>query len=179
MQLHFEREPICVNIVKLKHIKMSSCRTKVDYLFFLFRFMQCILIKKILFLFSLTNVNCQLWIDKQRKHKKSKNKTGRDWKWRPPPRGYTADSYTLCETFMENSTCHYGNQCVEAHGEEELHEWKDRFEYRKMRLQRACEKELFGKSFTEQLLEKWVSYITVRRSTCNPSITGIFFLLFS
>lgn len=82
---------------------------------------------------------------------------GRDWKWRPPPRGYTADSYTLCESYGENSTCHYGNQCVEAHGTEELHEWKDRFEYRKMRLQRACEKELFGKSYTEQLLEKWVS----------------------
>lgn len=82
---------------------------------------------------------------------------GRDWKWRPPPRGYTADSYTLCESYMDNAACHYGNQCVEAHGNDELHEWKDRFEYRKMRLQRACEKELFGKSFTEQLLEKWVT----------------------
>lgn len=57
---------------------------------------------------------------------------------------------------MENSSCHYGNQCVEAHGNDELNEWKERFEYRKMRLQRACEKELFGKSYTEQLLEKWV-----------------------
>lgn len=81
---------------------------------------------------------------------------GRDWKWRPPPRGYTADSYTLCESYVDNSVCHYGNQCVEAHGNEELHEWKERFEYRKMRLQRACEKELYGKSYTEQLLEKWV-----------------------
>lgn len=61
---------------------------------------------------------------------------------------------------MENSSCHYGNQCAEAHGNEELHEWQERFEYRKMRMQRACEKELFGKSFTEQLLEKWVSAIT-------------------
>lgn len=58
---------------------------------------------------------------------------------------------------MDNGTCHYGNQCVEAHGQDELLEWQERFEYRKMRMQRACEKELFGKSFTEQLLEKWVS----------------------
>lgn len=82
---------------------------------------------------------------------------GRDWKWRPPPRGYTADSYNLCESFNDNAVCHYGNQCVEAHGSEELNEWKERLEYRKMRLQRACEKELYGKSYTEQILEKWIS----------------------
>ncbi|GAB0089527.1 C3H1-type domain-containing protein [Sergentomyia squamirostris] len=81
---------------------------------------------------------------------------GRDWKCRPPPRGYSADSYTLCESFAENSVCHYGNQCVEAHGDDELNEWKERFEYRRMRLQRACEKELYGKSYTEQLLDKWL-----------------------
>lgn len=81
---------------------------------------------------------------------------GRDWKWRPPPRGYTLDSYNLCESYVENAVCHYGNQCVDAHGNEELHEWKERFEYRKMRVQRACEKELYGKSYTEQLLDKLV-----------------------
>lgn len=90
--------------------------------------------------------------------------TGRDWKCRAPPRGYTADTYTLCESFMENGSCHYGNQCVEAHGNDELHEWQERFEYRKMRMQRACEKELFGKSFTEQLLEKWVSIVVIHQS---------------
>uniref|UniRef100_A0A1B0CKW5 Putative rna helicase n=1 Tax=Lutzomyia longipalpis TaxID=7200 RepID=A0A1B0CKW5_LUTLO len=80
----------------------------------------------------------------------------RDWKCRPPPRGYSADSYTLCESYVENSVCHYGNQCVEAHGDDELNEWKERFEYRRMRVQRACEKELYGKSYTEQLLDKWL-----------------------
>lgn len=40
---------------------------------------------------------------------------------------------------------------------DELIEWKDRLEYRKMRVKRACEKELYGKSYTEQLLEKWVN----------------------
>lgn len=46
---------------------------------------------------------------------------------------------------------------MDAHGNEELKEWKERLEYRKTRLQRAREKELYGKSYTEQILEKWVS----------------------
>lgn len=72
---------------------------------------------------------------------------------------------------MENGSCHYGNQCVEAHGNDELHEWQERFEYRKMRMQRACEKELFGKSFTEQLLEKWVRIVVIHR---NETINAVF-----
>lgn len=67
---------------------------------------------------------------------------GRDWYWRPPPRG--ADVYTLCESWLETGTCRFGMQCVEAHGAEELAEWKERFEYRLMKLKKAYEKELFG-----------------------------------
>ena len=37
-----------------------------------------------------------------------------------------------------------------------MNEWKERFEYRKRKLQRARDKELYGKSYTEQLLDKWV-----------------------
>ncbi|XP_075224399.1 helicase with zinc finger isoform X2 [Lycorma delicatula] len=81
---------------------------------------------------------------------------GRDWKWRPPPRGYTAEMYSLCEAWTEGGSCRYGAQCVEAHGPQELMEWRERFQYRRMKLQRACEKELYGKSYTEQLLERWV-----------------------
>ncbi|XP_022187469.2 probable helicase with zinc finger domain [Nilaparvata lugens] len=81
---------------------------------------------------------------------------GRDWKWRPPPRGYTCETYGLCESWADNGTCRYGEQCVEAHGAHELNEWRERFQYRRMKLQRACEKELYGKSYTEQLLERWV-----------------------
>lgn len=80
---------------------------------------------------------------------------GRDWKWRPPPRGLTSDAYSLCESWADGGgSCRYGAQCVEAHGTEELAEWRERFEYRRMKLQRACEKELYGKSYTEQLLER-------------------------
>lgn len=81
---------------------------------------------------------------------------GRDWRWRPPPRGFSSDVYSACESWTETGVCRYGAQCVEAHGPEELAEWKERFEYRRMKLQRACEKELYGKSYTEQLLERWV-----------------------
>uniref|UniRef100_A0A1B6CI26 C3H1-type domain-containing protein n=1 Tax=Clastoptera arizonana TaxID=38151 RepID=A0A1B6CI26_9HEMI len=81
---------------------------------------------------------------------------GRDWKWRPPPRGFTADNYSLCESWGDGGSCRYGAQCVEAHGPQELQEWRERFEYRRMKLQRACEKELYGKSYTEQILERWL-----------------------
>ncbi|XP_017861405.1 PREDICTED: probable helicase with zinc finger domain [Drosophila arizonae] len=92
---------------------------------------------------------------------------GRDWKWRPPPRGYTLDTYSLCETFAEAQTCHYGAQCVEAHGLDELNEWKERFEYRRMRVQKACEKELYGKSYTEQVLERWIQATAPERIMCE------------
>lgn len=58
---------------------------------------------------------------------------------------------------METGNCNYGGQCIEAHGVDEQNEWKQRFEYRRMRLERARENELYGKSYTETLLEKWVN----------------------
>lgn len=88
---------------------------------------------------------------------------GRDWTGRPPPRGHAADTYTLCDAFQDTGICHYGLQCVEAHGADELAEWRERFEYRRMRLQRASETELYGKSYTEQLLERWVSAASPER----------------
>ncbi|CAD7005795.1 unnamed protein product [Ceratitis capitata] len=92
---------------------------------------------------------------------------GRDWKWRPPPRGFTMEPYTLCEAYQETQTCHYGNQCVDAHGQDELNEWKERFEYRRMRLQKASEKELYGKSYTEQILERWIQATAPERIMCE------------
>ncbi|XP_022919640.1 probable helicase with zinc finger domain [Onthophagus taurus] len=81
---------------------------------------------------------------------------GRDWHFRPPPRGYNGDHYVLCESFLENNNCRYGVHCTEAHGAGELNEWKERFQYRLMKMQRAYEKELYGKSYTEELLEQWL-----------------------
>lgn len=69
-------------------------------------------------------------------------------------------NFSLCEAFSDGesteNSCKYGAQCVEAHGMEELTEWKERFEYRRMKLQRASENKLYGKSYTEQLLERYI-----------------------
>lgn len=45
---------------------------------------------------------------------------------------------------------------MDAHGTEELAEWRERFEYRRMKMQRASEKQLYGKSYTEMILDKCV-----------------------
>jgi len=77
----------------------------------------------------------------------------RCWKFRPPPRGFTSESYALCQNFIENGLCNFSNQCVEAHGEDELGEWKERFEIRKIKLEKSL-KQQYGKSYTEELLER-------------------------
>jgi len=48
--------------------------------------------------------------------------------------------------------CRFGIQCVEAHSTEELREWKDRFEYRQKKAQKAAK--MYGKSFADMILEK-------------------------
>lgn len=78
----------------------------------------------------------------------------------------------MCDCFLETSICHFGTQCIEAHGEEELNEWKQRFEYRKMRLERAKEVELYGKSYTETLLEKFINSSTPDK-VMNESVAGV------
>ncbi|RZC35695.1 helicase with zinc finger domain, partial [Asbolus verrucosus] len=108
---------------------------------------------------------------------------GHDWYWRAPPRGFKSDAYTICENWRELGTCRFGLQCVEAHGEAELIEWKERFQYREMKMLRAKEKELYGKSYTEDLLEKWVQTTNINMvmtekiegveddCSCSPSVT--------
>lgn len=73
------------------------------------------------------------------------------WRWRPPPRGVGTDAYTICDAWVSSggTTCRYGVQCVEAHGQDELDEWRNRFEEKKARLSTA--------SYTEGLLENWNS----------------------
>ncbi|XP_026274048.1 probable helicase with zinc finger domain [Frankliniella occidentalis] len=77
----------------------------------------------------------------------------REWKYRPPPRGFMAGSYTLCENW--DKTCRYGAQCVEAHSTEELQEWRKRYEYRHDKIQKAEQQNFLKKSYTECLLDKW------------------------
>ncbi|XP_033117671.1 probable helicase with zinc finger domain [Anneissia japonica] len=79
---------------------------------------------------------------------------GRDWKYRPPPRGITSDDYVLCSNFVR---CRFAAQCMFAHSEDELAEWVERYRYRQMKLQQAREKQLHGSSYVETLLEKMVN----------------------
>ncbi|XP_054723440.1 probable helicase with zinc finger domain, partial [Uloborus diversus] len=82
---------------------------------------------------------------------------GREWKYRAPARGMGADQYALCLSYSSTGKCRLGQLCCDAHGEEELLEWKERFDYRQMKLQRAKECRLQGRHYTEQLLEKWLT----------------------
>jgi hypothetical protein len=61
------------------------------------------------------------------------------------------------KTFLKIRTsvpgfCRFGDQCVEAHSSEELREWKDRFEFRQKKAQKAAK--LYGKSFADTVLDK-------------------------
>ena len=48
--------------------------------------------------------------------------------------------------------CRFGGQCVDAHSNEELREWKERFEFRQRKAQKAAK--MYGKSFADVVLEK-------------------------
>ncbi|XP_064477972.1 probable helicase with zinc finger domain isoform X2 [Ornithodoros turicata] len=78
---------------------------------------------------------------------------GRDWKFRPPPRGILVP--VVCESHETPGGCHQGKQCCLAHGSDELAEWKERLRYRKSRLQRALEQQLVGGylQYAEELLQ--------------------------
>ncbi|UYV83673.1 HELZ [Cordylochernes scorpioides] len=81
---------------------------------------------------------------------------GREWKFRDPPRGFSTDQYALCAMYSSKGTCTLGQQCSEAHGEEELAEWQERFSYRQMKFQQAKEQRLHGSEYAEQLIESWM-----------------------
>jgi len=53
------------------------------------------------------------------------------WRHREPPRGVGGDSYALCEQYSAEGRCKFGSQCVEAHSDEELGEWRLRFDVRR------------------------------------------------
>ena len=49
------------------------------------------------------------------------------WKFRPPPRGLAREQLRLCGVAGGGDTCGLGEHCDEAHGEEELREWRTRW----------------------------------------------------
>lgn len=70
---------------------------------------------------------------------------GHEWTWRAPPKDFKADFYTICKNWRKTQSCTYGWQCVEAHGEAELAEWNERYQYRRINMNIAIKNVLFGK----------------------------------
>lgn len=61
--------------------------------------------------------------------------------------------FFLCR-FSEIGRCPFGDKCTQAHSEDELNEWKERFKFRKQQLQKARDSQLHGNTYTEQLMER-------------------------
>ncbi|XP_060071826.1 probable helicase with zinc finger domain [Ylistrum balloti] len=80
-----------------------------------------------------------------------------NWKYREPPRGLSAEEYSLCKSTEEIGKCSFGDKCTEAHSKEELGEWKKRFKFRKQLIKAAHDKQLHGNTYAEQLMEKLVT----------------------
>ena len=73
---------------------------------------------------------------------------------------FALDIYVVfcLDRFYRDGLCRFGDQCTQAHSDEELEEWRKRFEYRRQRLVKAKDSEMLqGSSFAEQLLERWMS----------------------
>ncbi len=96
---------------------------------------------------------------------------GREWKHRPPPRGIGSESYSLCGQFARESRCRFEGQCVEAHSEDELKEWRERFEYRKSKAQEASR--LCGRTFVEIVLDKLAAVEYRHDRIFQQNIVGI------
>lgn len=72
-------------------------------------------------------------------------------KFRPPPAGLSASEFRLCVQYQKIRTCRLGNQCVEAHGIEELNEWTIQWNLRKDQISKNIEENVLAQSFLQKL----------------------------
>ncbi|KAK3594867.1 hypothetical protein CHS0354_005940 [Potamilus streckersoni] len=81
------------------------------------------------------------------------------WNYRQPPWGIPLRSYELCSKHEDGFKCQYShvpemyNLCRYAHSQEELDEWRERYEWRQMKREMARQEKVF--SYMDQLLEKY------------------------
>lgn len=81
---------------------------------------------------------------------------GRTWRHRPPPRGVPCEELSICKNHQVYGQCRLGDQCCEAHSDDELGEWRERLEYRKARVKKAQEKYIEGyQEYAEELLRRY------------------------
>ena len=59
--------------------------------------------------------------------------------------------------YLGEGTCRFGENCSQAHSEEELTEWKERFERHKKQVQREKQDGAHGNAYAENLLQHWIS----------------------
>ncbi|XP_043088068.1 helicase with zinc finger domain 2-like [Puntigrus tetrazona] len=74
--------------------------------------------------------------------------TSQTWKYRDPPPAYK--DLKLCESPL---ICEYGDNCPEAHSQQELHEWQKRIKASRKRARDAAEMGLL--SYQDNLLEEY------------------------
>eukprot|EP00090_Calanus_glacialis_P043171 TRINITY_DN7638_c0_g1_i1.p1 TRINITY_DN7638_c0_g1~~TRINITY_DN7638_c0_g1_i1.p1 ORF type:complete len:1395 (-),score=231.54 TRINITY_DN7638_c0_g1_i1:680-4864(-) len=87
------------------------------------------------------------------------------WKFRPPPRGVPKENLKLCETHENGSTCRMAEHCVEAHGNEELEEWRERWE------ERLKSEDGADQSYSEKILDE---VLNAERSTpMSETVAGV------
>lgn len=67
-----------------------------------------------------------------------------NWYWRAPPQNFKSELYRMCKNWKQTQSCIYGVQCLEAHGPAELAEWNKQLLYRKKKMIKAKEEELYG-----------------------------------
>ena len=75
----------------------------------------------------------------------------RTWNYRCPPDGLTSKEFSLCKQFEKNKSCRLGNQCVEAHGIQELDEWQIRWKIRWNQIHEDLDKNSVAQSFLQKL----------------------------
>ncbi|XP_071943708.1 3'-5' exoribonuclease HELZ2-like [Antedon mediterranea] len=79
--------------------------------------------------------------------------TDRNWKHRSPPLDIVNGLYVMCDRHSNEDSANY--QCMQAHTQEELEEWKERHEYRLMKREKAKLGKLF--LFMDQLMIEYNS----------------------
>ena len=80
-------------------------------------------------------------------------------------------TFCILLRFSVFGVCSFGNNCSQAHSEEELCEWRERFEERKKELIRQKEEAQDSSSYIEKLLEKLMKALnqeTVVGGFVNP-----------
>ncbi|XP_033628979.1 uncharacterized protein LOC117291425 isoform X1 [Asterias rubens] len=99
----------------------------------------------------------------------------RQWKYRSPPWNVLNGRYQECEphkrrqcTFSQSPA--ENNNCTRAHTLEELEEWRERHQYRMMKMKKAKEQKLFA--FMDEILTKY-NYSTEEMSVITEELPGI------